>query len=70
MVQEVYPSRWSHKPYMSPYKIRQQQKKALQSYRNIDTIKQRANHEADKALDEAEKELQQFIISWTDHNDK
>ena len=40
-----------------------QKKKALQSYKKITTIKDIANKEADKASSEAEKTLQQFIIS-------
>lgn len=69
MVEEVYSTRWNHSKYMSPHQIRMQKKKALQSYKKITTIKDIAIKEADKASDEAEKALQQFITSWPNNND-
>ncbi len=70
MSEEAYTSRTSHTKYMSPYQIRMQQKKALQSYKHIPTIKNRATKEADKASLEAEQALDQFITSWIDNHDK
>lgn len=70
MVDEIYASRYGGKKHLSSYQIRQQKKKALQSYRHIDSIKSKADAEAQRASWEAEEYLQQFILSWnTDHDE-
>jgi hypothetical protein len=55
---------------MSRYEIRQQQKKALQSYQQITSIKQLSDKEQHIAQKEAEKELEQFIISDKEQDGK
>ncbi len=69
MSQESY-SWGSGRIKMSRYEIRQQQKKALQSYQQITSIKQSSDKELHSSIDEAEKELEQFIISDKDKNGK
>lgn len=70
MSEEVYYSRSNHKKHVSLSKIRQQQKKALQSYKLIDTIKKKAMKEANIAHNDAEETLNKFILSWDDNNGK
>ena len=60
MAEEVYRRASSYRP-PSPYQIRQQKKKALQSYKHIRTIKTKAEQEAEAAKADAEEKLSKFI---------
>lgn len=66
MVEEVYKRTSSTRP-PSLYQIRQQKKKALQSYKHIRTIKTKAEQEAEAAKADAEEKLSKFITSSWDH---
>ena len=48
MAEEVYRRASSYRP-PSPYQIRQQKKKALQSYKHISTIQSKSEKEAELA---------------------
>lgn len=66
MAEEVYRRASSYRP-PSPYQIRQQKKKALQSYKHISTIQSKSEKEAELAKWEAEEQLKKFITSSWDH---
>lgn len=62
MSEEIYSTR--SRSYISQSDIRAMQKKALKSYKQINTIQQLAEKERQKSIDIAEKELEQFIDNW------
>lgn len=66
MVEEIYRrAQASRTP--SIYQIRQQKKKALQSYKHIRTIKTKSEKEAEAAKADAEEKLAKFITSSWEH---
>lgn len=69
MAQETFSSGWYNKK-MSKYEIRQLQKKALQSYQQITSIKKSSDDELDQSIHEAENALEQFITSNKNWNGK
>lgn len=66
MVEEIY-KRASSSRSPSLWQIRQQKKKALQSYKHIRTIKSKAEQESEVAKADAEQKLSKFITSSPDH---
>ncbi len=54
---------WSHTRKYSKYEIRKQQEKALQSYKQIDTVANMSKQEQEQSIKSAENELEQFITS-------
>ncbi len=61
---------WSSARRYSKYEIRKLKEKALQSYQQIDTVKEIAKIEQQHATIDAEKQLDQFITSLSKQNGK
>ena len=66
MAEEVFSPRT--RSYISQSDIRAIQKKALRSYKQINTIQKLADKDRQKSIDMAEKELEQFIDNWNQNS--